>query len=219
MSRQITLLAAWAGLIVATPVLVIGHFGAHDFRWTYHQISTYAARAPNGSWITAGMLLSALTLFCLGIAISLGRTAAATLLSRIASMSFGTAGSGLLMLACCQETAMVGQPLQQLGFEAIRQQTFHDAGLSFFFFGSTLAIALSGLIVVLEGPGWIRRMLGGVVASTGPAACAALVSSWPQFLGFSDVGVGIMQRGAFFCLWIGALLLLTLLTKTINNDM
>ncbi|HLQ24452.1 MAG TPA: DUF998 domain-containing protein [Acidiferrobacterales bacterium] len=214
MDVRITLFTAWLALFTAPIALVIGHLGMHNFSWIRNQISTYAALAPNGDWITAGMLLAALALLCLGISISFRRAFGSKVLSHIASMVFGIAVSGLLILAYFRETAMNMQQLKKMGFEAVRQQTFHDAGLLLFFYSSVLAMVISGLVVVWQGSSWARRVLGGVIAATGPAAYAALITSWPRYAGFSGMDVGVRQRGAFLCLWVGALLLLALVTKT-----
>jgi len=210
---RITIAIAWLALFAALAAFVIGHLGPHSLSWMRNQVSTYAAQAPNGDWITAAMLLTALCLLCLGISISSRRALGADPLNQIVSMMLGVAASGLLLLACFKETAINMDQLRKMGFAAIRQQSFHDAGLLLFFYSSTAVLAISGVIVALRGPGWGRRMSAAIVALTGPIAYLALASSWPKYFGFVDINAGIKQRGAFLSLWIGALLLLTLVTK------
>ena len=205
---RITLAIAWLALLAAPAALVIGHLGPHDLSWTRNQISTYAARAPNGDWVTAAMLLAALFLLCLGIAISSRR-----IFNQIASMMFGAAVSGLLIVAYFKETAASIVQLKKMGFEAIRQQTFHDAGLLLFFYGSAAALAIAGLTVALRAADRLGRVSGIVAALSGPIAYGALISPWPQYLGFAGADAGLKQRAAFLALWMGGLALLTVVTK------
>jgi hypothetical protein len=195
-------------LLAAPAALVIGHFGADDLSWTRNQISTYAARSPDGAWVTAAILLAALFLLCLGIAIASRR-----IFNQIASMMFGAAVSGLLILAYFKETAANITQLKKMGFEAIRQQTFHDAGLLLFFYGSAAALAIAGLVVALRAADWLGRVSGIVVALSGPIAYGALISPWPQYLGFVGADAGLKQRAAFLALWMGGLVLLTVVTN------
>lgn len=210
---RVILIVAWIGVSAAAAALVAGHLGAHELRWVHNQISTYAARAPNAHWITSGMSLSALVLVCLGIGISLNRFVGTAVLGRIAAMMFGVAAAGLLMLAYFKETAMSLRELKQLGFEAVRQQTFHDAGLLAFFYGVIVAMAVSGAIVTWEARGWAERMLGSVIGAIGLLAWGAMALPWPEFVGIAEGGFGARQRAAFLCFWVGALLLLGWLTK------
>lgn len=214
MEARLTILAAWSALFAAPIVLAIGHLGASNLSWSRNHISTYAALAPNGGWIIAGTLLSAFTLLCLGVLISFWRTTGQKLPSRIASMAFGIAASGLLILSGFREAAMNMRQLKVSGFEAIRQQSFHEAGLLLFFNGAVMALFISGLMAALQIPGWGNRMSGLAIAATGPAACAAIFTAWPVYAGFSGDADGLKQRCAFLCLWFGALILLALLTKS-----
>ena len=154
------------------------------------------------------MLLAALFLLCLGIAIS-----SRSIFNRIASMMFGAAVSGLLILVSFKETAANITQLKKIGFEAIRQQTFHDAGLLLFFYGSAAALAIAGLVAAFRAAGWLGRVSGIVVALSGPIAYGALISPWPQYLGFIGADAGMNQRAAFLALWVGGLVLLTAVTN------
>jgi len=212
-AARITIAIAWVALLAAPIALLIGHFGLHDLSWTRSQISTYAAQAPNAAWITAAMLLAALSLLCLGISISSRRTQGAGIFNQIASMMFGVAVSGLLILAYFKETAASTTQLKKMGFAAIRQQTFHDAGLLLFFYGSAAALAIAGVVVSLRAADWLGRASGIVVALTGPIAYGALISPWTKYLGFVGADAGMKQRAAFLALWIGGLVLLTAVTN------
>ena len=213
MSARLTIAIAWFGLLAAVPALVIGHSGGSNLNWAANQISSYAARGPNGVWITAAMLLIALSLLFLGISISSECVLGTHPLRQLVSMLFGIAASGLLILAYFQETAMNMAELQKMSFAAIRQQTFHDAGLVLFFYGSTIALAISGVILAFRSDSPARRALGAAIAAAGPAAHAILASSWPKHFGFVGTSAGLKQRVAFLSLWAGALLLLAVLTK------
>ena len=128
-------------------------------------------------------------------------------------MMFGAAVSGLLIVAYFKETAASIVQLKKMGFEAIRQQTFHDAGLLLFFYGSAAALAIAGLVVALRAADWLGRVSGIVVALSGPIAYGALISPWPQYLGFVGADAGLKQRAAFLALWAGGLVLLTVVTN------
>ena len=213
MHARIARVVAWISLFAAAIALVIGHLGTHEFHWTYNQISTYAARAPNAAWMTAGMLFSALASVCLGLCVSWRRAREPSLLSVLAAMGFGVAAAGLVLLACFKETAMNVPRLRQLGFDAVRQQTFHDAGLLLFFCGATFDMATSGLIVTLEDRDYRSRLQGTMIGATGVAAGFLMTNAWPDYLGIADASIGIRQRAALFCLWIGAALLLASLRR------
>jgi len=210
---RLAVIIAWVAFLAAPAALVIGHLGAPNLNWCDNQVSTYAAHAPHGNWVSAGMVLSAISICCIGVGISLDTELRITILSQIASMGCGAAASGLLMLCWFKETARTAALLKGMEFPAIRQQTFHDAGLLIFFSGVMLALITSGLIAMIRSVTWGSRILAAVVLVSGPAACAALVSSWQAYLGFSGTVPGLKQRAAFFCFWVGALSLMALITK------
>jgi hypothetical protein len=209
-NARISLAIGWVALLAAPVAMVIGHLGQHELGWMRNQISTYAARGPSGDWITAALLLSALALLCLGLAIASRRLLGAEILNQLALMLFAVAVAGLVLLAGFKEAAIGVEQLKQLGYTAIRQQTFHDAGLLLFFVGATAAFAGAGLIVLLRGP---HRLLALGVVLTGPLTLAAMAAPWPQYLGIADAGIGLKQRAAFLLMWIAALLLLAATTK------
>jgi hypothetical protein len=204
---------AWIVLFAAPLVLFVGHLGADRLNWVENGISTYAATAPHGNWISAGILLAGLSIVCLGVGISVNTRLRINILSQIASMCCGAAAAGLLMLCRCQETANNIEALKRMEFAAIRQQTFHDAGLLMFVCGAVLALMISGLIAMVRSTGWGSRLLAAVVFVSGPIACATVISSSQGSAGFLGTAPGLKQRAAFFCLWVGACCLMTLLTK------
>jgi hypothetical protein len=210
---RIAVIIAWLVLLAAPLALFVGHLGARSLNWRDNQVSTYAALAPHANWVSVGMVLSAVSICCIGVGISLDTKLRINILSQIASMFCGAAASGLLMLFRFKETARTTALLKEMEFPAIRQQTFHDAGLLIFFSGVMLALMTSGLIAMIRSGSWGSRMLAAVVLVSGPVAYAALVSSWQEYLGFSGTVPGLKQRAAFFCFWVGALSLMALITK------
>ncbi len=105
--------------------------------------------------------------------------------------------------------------LKNMPFEAVRQQSFHDAGLLIFYYSSILFVVISGFSVMIQEKKLIGKVIGSVIAGTGPISFILMTSSWPEHLGFAGASFGIKQRAAFLCLWSGSLFLLTLLTKSL----
>jgi hypothetical protein len=159
------------------------------------------------------MLLAGLSIACLGVGISLNTPLRINILSQAASMCCGAAASGLLMLCRFQETANNLEALKRMEFAAIRQQTFHDAGLLIFVCSAVLALMISGLIVLARSASWGSRILAAVVFVSGPIAFAVVISLAQGPAAFLGAAPGLKQRTAFFCLWVGALCLMALLTK------
>lgn len=205
-------LAAWTSIVLAPAAMIIGHLGSHELGWDRNYISTFAARAPNGDWVTAAMLLSAFAMLSIGIIAGSRDGPYGKLIGNLIAMSMGAAVSGLLLLAAFEEKAASLSALKKLGFAEIRQQSFHDAGLFIFFYGIVLALLVAG-VAMLAARGASARMLGLVVAASGPLSYAALTTSWPVAVGIAGADVGLKQRAAFLLLWIGALALLTLLSR------
>ena len=139
---------AITGLIFAVLALIamlIGHTGAHELSWVSNQISTYAAKAPKDRWITTAMLLACGSLVCFGLLVSKYETLGRSLVAHGVTMLAGAATSGLILLACFEETATSLSALSKLGFAAIRQQSFHDAGLMVFFYCSIALGVVAGI--------------------------------------------------------------------------
>jgi hypothetical protein len=208
------LVIAWLGLLLAPVTMVIGHLDSHELSWTRDHISTYAVHALHANWITASMLLFALSFICIGISIIRHHELGRNYLCQIASMILGAVVAGLLLLVCFQETAPSRKVLPRIDFTALRQQSFHEAGLFVFFYGSIAVVLIVGLSVMLKRTNRISRVIGGLIAATGPVAMVAMSHSWPKYVGIIDKSGGIRQRAAFLILWIGALLLMVLLSKS-----
>jgi hypothetical protein len=203
-------IAAWLSLAMAPAAMVVGHLGERNLSWTVNHVSTFAARAANDDWITAAMLLAAFAMVGIGTVVSGSGWPGGRIHSSLIAMALGASVAGLLLLAAFEETAEGLAALRQLGFGAIRQQSFHDAGLHIFFHGAVLALCAAGAAMLAER-GVRARILGATVAASGPLAYAAMVTSWPALLGIA--GVGLKQRLSFLFLWIGAVLLLAALTR------
>jgi len=213
MRLHVVLIIAWLAFLLVPVTMIAGHSGSHGLSWTRDYISTYAAHALHANWITASMLLCALVLVCIGVSIAGHHELGRYHLGQVISMIIGAAVSGLLLLVSFKETAPSGTVLQNLDFDAIRQQTFHEAGFLLFFYSSITGVLTVGIAVMLTGTNQVRRAIGGVIATTGLAAMAATSYSWPRYFGIIGESGGIRQRAAFLCLWIGLLLLLALITK------
>ena len=204
--------AGWMCLTLAPAAMAIGHLGAHNLDWTTNQISTYASRAAYGDCITASMLLAAFAMVGIGTVVSSSGWPGGKIHSSLIAMAMGAAIAGLLLLAAFEETAEGLAALRKLGFGAIRQQSFHDAGLHIFFHGAVLALFAAGAAMLAER-GVRARILGAAVAASGPLAYAAMITPWPALIGIAGAGMGIKQRAAFLLLWIGAVLLFGALTR------
>jgi len=210
--KQRISLAAWVSLALAPVAMVVGHLGEQSLSWTVNHVSTFAARAAYGDWITAAMLLAAFAMVGIGTAVSSSSWPGGKIHSSLITMALGASVAGLLVLAAFEETAEGLAALSKLGFGAIRQQSFHDAGLHIFFHGAVLALFAAGAAMLAER-GVRARILGAAVAASGPLAYAAMITPWPALIGIAGAGVGIKQRAAFLLLWIGAVLLFGALTR------
>ncbi|MDH3230626.1 MAG: hypothetical protein OEN55_12620 [Alphaproteobacteria bacterium] len=211
MDQRISL-AAGLSLALAPAAMVVGHLGERDLSWKTNHVSTFAAHAAYDDWITASMLLAAFAMLGIGTVVSSSSWPGGKVPSSLIAMALGASVAGLLLLAAFEETAEGLAALRRLGFGAIRQQSFHDAGLYIFFHGAVLAVFASGVAMLAER-GVHTRILGAAVAASGPLAYAAMVISWPAMLGIAGAGVGLKQRLSFLFLWTGAVLLLGAVTR------
>jgi len=218
MRLHVVLIIAWLALLLAPVTMIVGHLGAHELNWVRDHISTYASHAPHAKWITASILLSAVALACVGISFARHYTFGRSPLGQIASMILGAAISGLLLLVCFKETMPGSMVAENFDLDVIRQQALHDAGLLLFFLGSVVSAIIAGLVVMLTKKSGIHKVIGALIAATGPLALAARSHSWPQYLGIIGKTGGMRQRAAFLCLWIGALLLLALLASDADKE-
>ena len=202
----------WALSIVALAAMVTGHLGDHGLDWRLNQISTYAARAPLDELVTAAMLASAAAVASVGCLATRQEIIDAKPWNHLAPLLAGAAAAGLVMLAFYEEAAANLAVLEQAGFRAVRQQSFHDAGLQIFFFGSLLLVALLGMMIVLcdRTPG--GKILGALILITAPGALFLMTTPWTQTLGLAGAQAGLQQRAALFCLWLALVLFLSLAT-------
>ena len=204
------------GLIIALLSLVsmvFGHFGTHDLSLRSAQISTYAAKAPYDYLITTSILLSSLTLLIISFINSKFQLFGASYLAHFIPALSGAASFGLVMLAYYEETAKNLSTLKQSGFMAIRIQSFHDAGLLMFFYGSLSLVILLGTLSIIYNYNKFNKVLGGIILCMAPLSFMLMTTKWPKALGFEGVTVGLNQRAALLCLWLAFTLILVMVSK------
>ncbi|MFC1609739.1 hypothetical protein ACFL6C_02165 [Myxococcota bacterium] len=181
--------------------------------WVYHQVSSYAAGAPLGDWITAGVLLSATGMVVVALLLSWAGPFRENAVAHLGALLFGGSAAGLVVLAWFEETAPNLAALKGAGFLAIRQQSFHDAGLLVFFLCALGALSLVGGLLVVKGPGRVVRLMGAATALCGPLAIASLRLPWPEYMGIASPAMGLRQRVAFVALAIGAAFVVVTVSK------
>ncbi|MDH5178572.1 MAG: hypothetical protein OEZ39_15955 [Gammaproteobacteria bacterium] len=182
--------------------MIIGHTGAGDLNWMANQISSYAAHAPLDYFVTAAMLFSAVVLVMLGMLVTRYRVFGENYFADIIPLLAGAAAAGLLLLATFEETARNLHSLRRAGFTAVRSQTFHDAGLLLFYYGSLLLVMLIGGLCLVGRQAVGSRVKGAVIFLLGPLSFILMTTKWPKLLGLAGPTVGLNQRAALFCLWL-----------------
>lgn len=200
----------WFAAVTSMIAIVAGHQGVHALSWKANQISTYAAIAPYDYLVTAAMLLSSLLLLVIGILVSRYKIVGTTRIVDCISPLSGAAMAGLIMLSYYEETAKSLEMLKQSGFWAVREQSFHDAGLQIFFYSSLLLILLLGFLVIVNRENSSHKAMGVTILLLSPASYLLMTTSWPKAVGFIGLTVGINQRAGLLCLWIGAVIFLTI---------
>ena len=208
MHQKIILTGGWITLILAMIAMIIGHTGNTDLQWQVNQISTYAATAPRHEWIMAAMILPCLSLVCISILTSRYKMLGDTHLAHTVPLFTGSAIAGLLTLAGFKETARTISILKSSGFDAIRQQSFHDAGLLIFFYSDILLAVVFGILIISRSAAWTGRILGGAVLLLGVAAFPLMTTPWPRMIGILTAGPGLKQRASLFSLWLAIALVL-----------
>ena len=203
----------WLVAIAAMLAMVVGHLGSHDLDWRHNQISTYAAVAPYDALVTAAMVLSAAGLSILAILATMHQAFGRTAWAHVVPLIAGAAAAGLLMLAAYEETAPTLTILQQSDFWSIRRQSFHDAGLLIFFYGSVLLVMLLGSLAAVSGASVPERIAGALVAGSGPAAFLLMTTGWATVIGLDGPMVGLQQRASLFCLWLAMICLLAMASR------
>jgi hypothetical protein len=203
---------AIAGLISAIMSLItmlIGHMGTLNLSWMSNHISTFAANAPNDSWITASMLISCISLLCIGVLVSKYQIFGVNYFVHLLPILIGAAISGLVVLATFEETARTLKALKGSSFFEIRQQTFHDTGLMVFFYCSIFLSIMAGFFCIIFRKGK-EKLLGFIISSMGPASFFLMTTSWPKLIGINGYSAGLKQRASLLSLWIAMTLLLLL---------
>ncbi len=206
--KRILLAISWISLISALIALIIGHTGSHDLRWEINQISTYAATAPHDRWITASMILPCLTLVCISILVSKYKILGDNHVAHTVPLCAGATIAGLLTLAAYEETARTMMILRKAGFEAIRQQSFHDAGLLIFFYSAILVAVVLGVLIIAQAAHGKEKILGGAVTLLGMAAFPLMTTAWPRLIGALGAGPGLKQRASLLSIWLATALVL-----------
>lgn len=209
-----TVFAGWTFALLAIVSMFIGHMGAHELSWIGNHISTFAANAPHDDWITASMLLSALALLCISVLITRYHIVGSHYLIHLVPALTGAAVSGLILLAFFEETAPSIVKLRDLNFHAIREQTFHDAGLLVFFYGAIALTLVLGYFCMFSGKSLFEKVSGIIIASLGPISFLFMTTSWLKIIGFSGPGAGLKQRISLLCIWTAMVLFLILATRT-----
>jgi hypothetical protein len=204
--RQLIVIA-WACLSLTCLLLIVGHQGEHGWSWVDSQVSSYAAAAPLDGFVTAGMFTAAAGMLLTAILLSWSGPFAGSLWAHLAALCFGASAVGLVVLASFEEAAPNLAALRRAGFEAVRQQSFHDAGLLVFLFSTVGGLAIAGIVTVAYRSDRVGRLLGVLVALSGPLAVVSLRCAWPGLLGIAGAAVGMRQRAAFLAFGVGASLL------------
>ena len=205
-----TIIVGWSSAIMALIFMIIGHSGTHGLSWFRNQISTYAAQAPHDAWITASMLLSCVALLSVSLLVSRYKMIGDHSLIHVVPVIIGATISGLLVLAYYEETAKTITMLKRSGFMSIRLQSFHDAGLLVFFYGSVLLVLILGAFVIAFKEGVRDKLIGLGIFVLGPASFSLMGTSWPKLVGIAGPSAGIKQRMALLCLWLAMVLVLAL---------
>lgn len=189
--------------------MIVGHTGIHHLDWKINQISTYAATAPRDGWITASMLLACLTLGCISVLVSRFRTLGADGISHAVPILIGATVAGLLTLSAFKETATTVGMLKHLSFDAIRQQSFHDAGLLIFFYSCITLTIVLGVLMVFRATDRKGKVAGLAVILLATGSYPLMITGWPAVIAASGAGPGLKQRASLFSLWLAIALVLT----------
>lgn len=205
---------AWIAAGVSLASMAAGHMGTHTLSWKENQISSYAAHASYDYLISTSMLSAAFLLLLIGALASKQKMAGSSYLNHLIAPLSGAGAAGLIMLCYFEERAESLRQLKQSGFQAIREQSFHDAGLLLFFYASLLLTAMLGTLALLHGPRLMNRAIGLCVMALAPATYLLMRTDWPGMIGISGTAIGIQQRAALFCLWLASALFLIIAANT-----
>jgi hypothetical protein len=205
-----TVIAGWFFTILTLITMLIGHMGKHDLSWISNHISTFAANSPNDAWITASMIMSVAALLCISLLISRYQILGTNYLVHLIPILVGAVVSGLIVLATFEETAATIKELKSSNFNAIRQQSFHDAGLMIFFYCSICLTILAGFFCVIFRRRKSEKILGVIITCLGPISFLLMTSPWPKLLSMNGPSAGLKQRASLLCIWISMALLQSL---------
>ena len=209
---RIAVLTGWAITSAAMAAMVIGHLGSHDLNWRTDQISTYAATAPFDGLVTLSMLLSAGALVVAGLLASRYGLFGNGIWNHAIPLLAGAAAVGLIMLAHYEETARTLAALRQSGFGAIRQQSFHDAGLQIFFYSGVLLVTVMGVLTMALGVSLAERLVGILMFGLGPGSFLLMTTAWTRAIGIEAPATGLQQRASLLCLWLAMVCVLVIAT-------
>jgi hypothetical protein len=120
-----------------------------------------------------------------------------------------------LTLAAYKETAQTMKILKNASFEAIRQQSFHDAGLLIFFYCAILVAVVLGVLIIAQADNWKEKILGGAVTVLGIAAFPLMSTAWPRLIGVLDAGPGLKQRASLLSIWLAIALVLVVASNRV----
>jgi hypothetical protein len=202
----------WASAVLALLAMIVGHLDAGRLSPVSDEISLYVVKAPFGGFIEASILLSAVSLFLVGILITRHAVVGSGFLAHLVPFLAGAAASGLYLIARFEETAPTAGALKKAGLAAVRVQSFHDAGFLLFFNSAILLAVVLGLLVVLNSGNAMGRAAGFAVAAMGPLAHIVMRAPWPGYVGLRGVTVGAHERAALLCLWLAVVLALLVVT-------
>lgn len=215
MHKRILLATGWITLVSAFIAMIIGHIGNHDLDWKINQISTYAATAHNQGWVTAAMILPCLTLVCISILVSRYKPLGDTVFAHSVPLFAGAQVAGLLTLAAFKETARTMSMLKSSGFDAIRQQSFHDAGLLIFFYSAIVLAVILGVLIFERAAAWRERIPGVIITLLGMASFPLMTTPWPGMIGVLGAGPGLKQRASLMSLWLAFALVQAVLSNKV----
>src|SRR4030067_157542 len=116
--------------------------------------------------------------------------------------------TGLFTLAAYEKAARTVNILKNASFEAIRRQSFHDAGLLIFFYSAVLVACVLGVLIIAQADNWKEKILGSSVTLLGMAAFPLMTTAWPRLIGVLGAGPGMKQRASLLSLWLAIALVL-----------
>jgi hypothetical protein len=161
------------------------------------------------------MLLPCVTLVCISLLVSRYNILGDNDVAHTVPLCAGAAISGLLTLAAYEETARTVNMLKKAGFEAIRQQSFHDAGLLIFFYNAILVTVVLGVLIVAQAANGKEKILGGAVTLLGMAAFPLMTTAWPRLIGALGAGPGLRQRASLLSIWLAIALVLVVASNKV----